>query len=61
MYFIIEWREKIQGDEDNIPYLSEAAGLLFSGTNNILTIFDMHDFLFRFFLSHISTIHESEK
>ena len=33
MYFIIEWRGKVQGDENNIPYLSEAAGLLFSGTN----------------------------
>ena len=33
MYFIIELKIKVQGDEDNIPYLSEAAGLLFSGTN----------------------------
>ena len=33
MYFIIELKIKAQGDKDNIPYLSEAAGLLFSGTN----------------------------
>ena len=33
MCFIIDLKIKVQGDEDNIPYLSEAAGLLFSGIN----------------------------